>query len=127
VDSIPTGGKGNFALTSNYFPMITLNIGLNNNPFTFIETVSFFEFSGLTQFEFRWGIYDGHREPTAVLQLSELPDVELLCKFFTQECIAVLDESTGIGSLIYNPDYQGDRHQFDFEYFLEFKNPAKVN
>jgi len=108
--------------------MFTLNIGLNNNPFTFLETVAFFEFSGLTKFEFRIGKYVENREPTAVLQLSELPDIEFLCQFFTQECIAILDESTGIGSLIYRPDFKGDRYSFDFEYFLEFTSKAtKVN
>jgi hypothetical protein len=104
--------------------MFTLNIGLNNNPLSFLEVVSCFEFSGLTQFEFRIGKYVENREPTAVIQLSELPDIEFLCQFFTQECIAVLNESTGIGSLVYDPNFKGKKYQFDFEYFLEFTSKA---
>jgi hypothetical protein len=108
--------------------MYTLNIGLNNNPFSFIEVVSFFEDLGLTEFEKRLGEYTFNPEPTAVLVLDELPCIETLCKFFTQECIAVVDESTGIGSLVYDTNFRGERYEFDWKYFLRTtKKSIKVN
>jgi len=39
-----------------------------------------------------------------------------------------VDESTGIGSLVYDTNFRGERYEFDWKYFLRTtKKSIKVN
>lgn len=106
--------------------MYTLNIGLNNNPFSFTESVIVLSRFGVKDFEFRIGVFtypDGstEQEPTLVIKFARKPNVAKLCKLFTQICIPVFDHSTGEGKLVYNPSFTGDRFEFDSQYFFEIR------
>lgn len=110
-----------------------INLGLNNNPWTYEQVVDFFKMYNLKSERKDMGEWQDNPEPTAVLVIDNVDDaeVEKWCQYFTQECIAVLrddmsdkygslwDWETGEGSLIYNPDYTGERYTFDFKYFIQ--------
>lgn len=101
-----------------------LNIGLNNNPYTYEDVVNITfdklasKGSPLTA-RLHIGTYLGQPEPTAVIQIDSNADrtaIEELCQTFTQECIAVMQ---GInGDLVYNPNFKGQQYTFDSNYFI---------
>lgn len=97
-----------------------INLGLNNNPWTYEQVVDFFKKYNLTSERKDMGEWQDNPEPTAVLVIDNVDDaeVEKWCQYFTQECIAVLRGDL-TGSLIYNPDYTGERYAFDFKYFIQ--------
>lgn len=112
-----------------------LNIGLNNNPFTYSQLVNRFgELTGVHLIDKRLdaGQYDGQEEPTAVLLImhnsSQVESaVQKMCEIFTQECIAMrkLNDSKS-GILIY-PEYVYERlYEFDEKYFIPFFKHAVV-
>lgn len=103
--------------------MYTLNIGLNNNPFDFQESVIIISNMGLIEFDFQIGVYDYGdgilvQEPTLVAKFSRKPKMATLCRIFEQECIPVFDHSTSKGDLVYHSSFKGERYQFCSDYFL---------
>jgi hypothetical protein len=87
---------------------VTLNIGLNNNPFT--------------------------AEPTLVVKVSQYNNddhvwrtiVRMMNTLYTQECIPfrlVSTDADGFESitegLVYNGDFRGETYEFDGKYFIE--------
>jgi hypothetical protein len=126
--------------------LVTMNIGLNNNPFTAKEIAQKFQdlytergaivetFEGL-------GEYVKNPEPTLVIKISTDIDifyrwaveVEFFTIIYTQECIPVRVDSTDADGitirkqeLIFNPEYEGERYEFDEKYFIT-EPSAKVN
>ena len=104
---------------------IKLNIGLENNPYEFADVLTFVnELATLHSFRKEVGEYNGELERTFVSSLfseySEeriLKQIELLTIAFTQDCIAV--KINDVGYLVYNPEYKGEKFEFNNEYFIE--------
>ena len=119
--------------------IITLNIGLLNNPFSNgkatgtyfndILNVIRFQFPSESEIDFRFenGTYNGEVEPTLIVRIET--DDELttsqtkticcnLCQFFTQECISFT--SGEYNSLVYNREYSGTKFEFDPRYFINW-------
>lgn len=118
---------------------VTLNIGLNNNPYTAEEVKDILLFkvfpSNVMEFRAAVGKYEGGDEPTLIVKISDVnPDteywtalVELMCERFTQECIPYKLvnklENGGIEvthkELVYDRAFEGERYEFSDEYFIE--------
>lgn len=118
--------------------LVTLNIGLNNNPFTAQEIAdNFNEFyasrGAVIETFVGLGEYVKNPEPTLVVKISTdlqswiwwKSEVSELTIIYTQECIPIRVESTdssGIKTrnqeLIFNPDYTGERYEFDEKFFI---------
>lgn len=108
--------------------LFELNIGLNNNPFTFYELKSKLgNIVQLVDVRKDMGEYVGESEPTAIalvmLDAQRLAaSLEYMCEVFTQECIPARklnDRSSG--RLIYNRGYKGeDRYDYDEKFFISF-------
>lgn len=126
--------------------LVTINIGLNNNPFTAQEIAQNFQelypsyLTIVETFE-ALGEYVDNPEPTLVIKIStdaasfiwwksEVKDFTII---YTQECIPVRVEHTDSNGfkttkqeLIFNPEYSGERYEFDPKYFIT-EPTAKVN
>jgi hypothetical protein len=109
-----------------------INVGLNNNPFTFEQVndylrnvcainrnIIFTNFSTVPQI----GTYNGANEPTLVAEFESkcsqseiIREVERLCVVFTQECIAI---SGTFDLLVYPITFNGQRFKFDNQYFID--------
>jgi hypothetical protein len=103
--------------------MITINIGLNNNPLTLEEIAKLlnqFKLFGLTDYAEKLGEYVGAEEPTFVGELEVMTTnfAEALCEIMTQDCIAIYNHDWEVGELVYNPLYEGEKYEFDPKYFL---------
>lgn len=109
-----------FNLGTGNMPQDKNNIERVNHSFTYL-------FGGVAHVQTAWGEYNGERELTYVISLSpEYPDfmkrsfieffLQALCKVFNQECIAYKVGTTG--GLVYNPEYDGERMEFDEQYFI---------
>jgi hypothetical protein len=102
--------------------MYILNIGLNNNPRSFddiaVDLDAMFTIRGPVAKAL--GEWDGNSELTLVAYVAECDkkSIELLCKIYTQECIAVWSADFNDGWLVYKPSFEGERYTFDKEYFL---------
>jgi hypothetical protein len=105
-----------------------LNIGLNNNPYTFelITQALVAAFEGeIVATREHMGEYEGRPEPTLVAKIITQMDEEsarvlttMMCMKFTQECIGMKFNEEG--TLVYNPEFKGEQYTFDAEYFIEF-------
>lgn len=107
--------------------MYTINIGLNNNPLKLDQVAKLlneFKIFGLEKYQEKIGDYEGDVEPTfvGVLDYINKKFVEALCEIMTQECIAIFDHEANEGRLIYNPLFNGQKYQFDPNYFLHYEN-----
>ena len=120
----------------------TFNIGLNNNPFSY-ETLAQFITNAIgrtnerVEIQLHDGTYVGNDEPTAVIRVihkSEYQDsqwaemmAQQLCITCTQECIPYRhsNDCTMAEKLVYHPQFDGDKYDFDGQYFIEFAD--KVN
>ena len=100
---------------------VKLNIGLENNPFDFERVKTLFN---PLSARIEVGEYNGQVERTAVI--NALIDgsietifllIDLLTIAFTQECIAVKIDD--VGYLVYNPNFDGEKFEFDNQYFIE--------
>jgi hypothetical protein len=108
--------------------VLQLNIGFNNNPYTFekITEVLVSAFGGeIVGTLEHMGEYEGNPEPTLVAKIitaEEYTDayitVSTMASMFTQECIAM--KFNDKGTLVYNVDFEGEQYTFDAEYFIEF-------
>lgn len=126
--------------------LVTINIGLNNNPFTAQEIAQNFQElytnrGAIVETFEALGEYVDNPEPTLVIKIStdlasfiwwksEVKDFTIL---YTQECIPVRVEHTDVNgfqttkqALIFNPEYSGERYEFDPKYFIT-EPTAKVN
>lgn len=115
---------------------ITLNIGLNNNPYTLKQAKQLLTDSYLANVihEYKYtphGIFEDNPEPTLIVRLSTgasfdtLVDVvKELNKIFTQQCIAMswVQMKDGIQTtketLVYRDEFEGERYEFDRKYFI---------
>ena len=105
---------------------VQLNIGLENNPYSFDEVSGYVKWMlSFGSYEARQevGEYEGNEERTFVASLGSSDSVEEILQFiehftekFTQDCIAV--KIDGKGYLVYNPSFKGDRLEFDDKYFI---------
>lgn len=108
---------------------IEINIGLNNNPKTAERITHLLNgyFGGRElKTQIQTGEWEGADEPTLVLEvfsthtqlvISEL--VEDLVDICTQEAIPF--RFNGVGELLFNDTYTGERYPFDEQYFLTIK------
>ncbi len=134
--------------------LVTLNIGLNNNPFTAQEIAQHFQDlytnrGAIVETFEALGEYVDNPEPTLVIKISTdlasfiwwadeafiwwVDEVENFTIIYTQECIPVQVEHTDANGfqttkqeLIFNPEYSGERYEFDPKYFIT-EPTAKVN
>jgi hypothetical protein len=115
----------------------TLNIGLNNNPFTAKQIRNhFYDFfsSHIVEMREALGEYEGHDEPTLVVKVSKFSGddhawmtiVRTMNVLYGQDCIAlrlVEIDTNGFQSvtegLVYNSDFEGEKYSFDSKYFIE--------
>jgi hypothetical protein len=108
---------------------IEINIGLNNNPKTAERITHLLNlyFGGRElKNQVQIGEWEGADEPTLVLEvfsthtqlvISELvEDLIVLCK---QDAIPF--RFNGVGELVFDEDYKGERYPFDEAYFLTIK------
>lgn len=121
---------------------ITINVGLNNNPYTFESVVTLttriFKRVNKIEAQLREGLYHPDEqtivfEPTAVIRLSVYTErpiettMEHLCELFTQECIPyrLIENKQGVltitEELVYNKSFEGERYAFDAKYFLDIE------
>lgn len=118
---------------------VTLNIGLNNNPFTAQEIAQIFQelytkHGAIVETRETMGEYVHNPEPTLVIKISTdlksfiwwKKETKEFTIIYTQECIPVRLETTddnGVKetkeALIFNPDYSGEQYAFDPKYFIE--------
>ena len=105
---------------------VKLNIGLENNPYTYQKVDAFINWTyGIPRVaRQQTGEYNGEPERTAVFLTSSIDNVETILKtvetlteLFTQDCIAV--KINDVGYLVYNPEYKGEKFEFSNEYFIE--------
>lgn len=103
---------------------IEINIGLNNNPLPASEILKYFDISD--EHNIQLGEWVGADEPTLVIEINR--DIEYyrvkmliinLTKLLTQEAIAF--RFNGVGELVFNESYEGERYPFDEAYFLTIK------
>lgn len=103
--------------------VVRLNIGLNNNPYSEDEVIKAVKmFIDVDRTMIVNGEYNGEEEPTLVVvgltthSHGVVTDfVKAMCRVFTQECIPY---KMGKGELVYHPLYDGDRYDFDEQYFI---------
>lgn len=116
---------------------VELNIGLGNNPFdassAAMLTSNILSKHSATDIAFREskGVYTGKDEDNIVMQFDWYGDkksltelLEALCVIMTQECIASYVPSWEEGQLSFSPLYEGERYEFDMQYFERWR---KVN
>lgn len=101
--------------------IVKLNIGLENNPYDFESIQWIFGASSTSRVQI--GEYNGEPERTAVVLAKVENDFDVLeyvakmALSFTQECIAVKIDD--VGYLVYNPNFEGEKLEFDNQYFIE--------
>jgi hypothetical protein len=103
---------------------IEINIGLNNNP---QKPEGILKYFGIDlRHEVQLGEWDGADEPTLVIEFTDeigYDRIKSLIQFFvvnlTQEAIAF--RFNGVGELVFNENYTGERYPFDEAYFLTIK------
>lgn len=106
--------------------IVTINIGLNNNPKSIEEIISVLEDDfGKVDFHIAEGKFNGIPEPTLVAKFEDLSlsktvlNLEALCIWTNQICIAV-ETSKNQQFLVYDLFYSGDFFKFDEALFIRF-------
>lgn len=113
---------------------IQINLGLNNNPMTAEEVITYFatlKDYHLAGYYIKTMEFQGEPEPTFVAWLKTnysrqskiIADFENIASMMTQESIALVTSEMEV--LVFNPSYDGDGYRFDpkyFEYFLTNKS-----
>jgi hypothetical protein len=115
---------------------ITLNIGLNNNPFSLEQAKQWLSDGYLSKniHEYKYtpdGIFEDNPEPTLIVRFTTTASFEYLIdilkeldKIFTQQCIAMswVQMKDGIQTtketLVYRDEFEGERYEFDRKYFI---------
>lgn len=101
--------------------MYILNIGLSNNPAPLEQIIDDLQVNcGLRDWQVQTGTYNGIEEQTLVARVERCNRflTEGFCKAYTQECIALWSYDFQWGWLVYDPNFTGDRFEFDLQYFL---------
>ena len=116
--------------------IITINIGLNNNPYDLEQLTTLFnntkEFKHII-FEVQEGTYNLKKEFTFIVegetkQTSEQIEsfISNLCTLLKQECISfsldISKDNKQVNKLIYNKNYNGLKQEFNKNYFLTINN-----
>jgi hypothetical protein len=96
--------------------MIILNIGLLNNPIAVQNLINLYS-NDLISYDLKVMTYVNEPEPTLILRLNSLVDLDFLCGFCTQECIPFYDTETQTGELVFNSNYEGEKFPFDIKFF----------
>lgn len=98
-----------------------LNIGLENNPYDHKGVITeIAKHCNIFQHSVVVSSYLGNDEATSIIYVDRIftdSEIQNFCNVFTQECIAVLD-NTHKGRLIYNPSFAGEKYTFDLQYFV---------
>jgi hypothetical protein len=104
----------------------TYNIGMNNNP---VDLDRFFDnlskMGLIIRHRFDNGEYLDNPEPTCIPVLVSVREfdpfylAETFCLVMKQDCIAVKVEG-GESRLVYNPNFTGEKMEFDGQYFIDF-------
>lgn len=97
---------------------MTINIGLNNNPFKYEELSEAIGYSFGGRCQFRLGQWGETPEPTLVALLPRpltIDELTLLLCLTKQECIAVWED--GEGYLDWHPNFP-ETCQFDERFFI---------
>ena len=115
---------------------VTLNIGLNNNPYSLKQAKQLLTDSYLANVihEYKYtpdGVFVDNPEPTLIVRLSTSTSFESMIellkeldKVFTQQCIAMswVQMKDGIQTtketLVYRDEFKGERYEFDRKYFI---------
>lgn len=115
---------------------VTLNIGLNNNPYSLEQAKQLLSDGYLSKsiHEYKYtphGIFEDNPEPTLIVRFTTTASFEYLIdilkeldKIFTQQCIAMswVQMKDGIQTtketLVYRDEFEGERYTFDKQYFL---------
>lgn len=104
---------------------IKLNIGLENNPKTISELTDLLKIKWIVinNLAIKEGEFNGNPERTLVIEGETklkkefiLKMIEHICKVATQESIAV--KINGEGILVFNPEYKGERYEFNENFFI---------
>jgi len=102
------------------------NVGLNNNPYTSAEIQGYMEHHfDATGTKVELGEWDGQQEPTIIFEVqaksSEWANylAQAMCIRFTQTAVGMKCVETGVGNLVYDPRYKGERYTFDPKYFID--------
>jgi len=115
---------------------ITLNIGLNNNPYNLEQAKQWLSDGYLSKniHEYKYtpdGTFVDNPEPTLIVRFTTTASFEYLIdilkeldKIFTQQCIAMswVQMKDGIQTtketLVYRDEFEGERYEFDRKYFI---------
>lgn len=115
---------------------VTLNIGLNNNPYSLKQAKQLLSDGYLSKsiHEYKYtphGIFEDNPEPTLIVRFTTTASFEYLIeilkeldKIFTQQCIAMswVNVKDGIQTtketLVYRDEFRGERYEFDRKYFI---------
>ena len=115
---------------------VTLNIGLNNNPYSLEQAKQLLSDGYLSKsiHEYKYtpdGTFVDNPEPTLIVRFTTTASFEYLIdilkeldKIFTQQCIAMswVNVKDGIQTtketLVYRDEFEGERYTFDKQYFL---------
>ena len=119
---------------------VTLNIGLNNNPYNLEQAKQLLTNSYLANVihEYKYtphGIFEDNPEPTLIVRFSTTASFEYLIdilkeldKIFTQQCIAMswVNVKDGIQTtketLVYRDEFRAERYEFDRKYFIYWES-----
>ena len=115
---------------------VTLNIGLNNNPYNLEQAKQLLSDGYLSKsiHEYKYtpdGVFVDNPEPTLIVRFTTTASFEYLIdilkeldKIFTQQCIAMswVNVKDGIQTtketLVYRDEFEGERYTFDKQYFI---------
>lgn len=105
--------------------MVELNIGLNNNPYSFEQCSRILDLMFRAKSRLDISQWVENPEPTVVSRITEnwevsdiLSVIERLCVTLEQDAIAI--KIDGIGYLVYRPDYVGERYSYDERFFIPY-------
>jgi len=108
---------------------VTLNIGLNNNPFTVEQLKKIIKEVYSNDLEIRFeevdSTWEGEHEPTLVVSMIvnfRLPYIETI-KNMKPLSLATNQDAIGVkinefGVLVYKPTFEGERMLFNEDYFI---------
>lgn len=117
--------------------IITVNIGLNNNPYDFEALSAHMEDNFPTNFRSAKKVskFKDQTEPTCVCEFEFFGEKEIseyltnLCDALTQESITYafmeVDGSIKHGHLAFNRGYEGEKYEFDEDLFLTLYRVVK--
>lgn len=110
----------------------TLNVGLENNIIfdkggvdAVIDKIDSMTDGNVADSKIVTSTYLDNPERTLVIDIVVEPSnikklVTNMCKVFTQEAIPYMNKTNNLDAeLVYNPDFTGEKYEFDAQYFVE--------